>query len=147
MTRKPPAIVGLGQTTTGQWRDDAACIGADVEIFFPHSGVSDMPAKMICAICPVRGECLEDALAAGRTLQGVFGGLNMRERSTIIRHRQRICADDRPERAAAMFRELRPTVASDYAAHLIIAAQFGVHHRTVDKWVIARAQTEGASST
>jgi WhiB family transcriptional regulator, redox-sensing transcriptional regulator len=50
------------------WHLDAACAGTDPEIFYPldlapnSAGIA--AAKRICAVCPVRAECLADVMAA-----------------------------------------------------------------------------------
>lgn len=61
------------------WQDSAACIGADTAIFFPESGDPVGPAKAICRACPVREQCLADALERGE-VHGVWGGLSAKER-------------------------------------------------------------------
>jgi WhiB family transcriptional regulator, redox-sensing transcriptional regulator len=61
---------------------DAVCTDVDPEIFFPHPGESAEPAKMICAGCPVRAECLEQALERGLD-DGVLGGLTHIERRNL----------------------------------------------------------------
>lgn len=69
---------------SGGWRSRAACRGTDPEAFFPTA--EDGPvydaqvaaAKAICRGCPVRAECLEEALA--RMPFGVAGGLTPEER-------------------------------------------------------------------
>lgn len=49
------------------WRDRAACIGIDTEIFFAtaprgaHRRDGDS-AKRVCRVCPVADECLEWAI-------------------------------------------------------------------------------------
>jgi Transcription factor WhiB len=58
---------------------DAACHGADPELFFPEPGKPDHQAKAICAVCPVRAECLATALANGERY-GVWGGVNLETR-------------------------------------------------------------------
>ena len=65
--------------TTLPWQDSAACIGADTAIFFPESGDPVGPAKAICRACPVREQCLADALERGE-VHGVWGGLSAKER-------------------------------------------------------------------
>lgn len=65
--------------TTLRWQDSAACIGADAAIFFPESGDPVGPAKAICRACPVREQCLADALERGE-VHGVWGGLSAKER-------------------------------------------------------------------
>ena len=62
----------------GRWRDFAACRAVDPEIFFLEraAGVPNREAKAVCAGCPVRGECLEYAMAHPDTCRyGVWGGL------------------------------------------------------------------------
>jgi WhiB family redox-sensing transcriptional regulator len=77
-----------------QWR--AACRGEDARLFFPpnHSEPKEERlhrehrAKAICAICPVRVECLEYAVRT-REPHGVWGGLNELERRLLLRERER----------------------------------------------------------
>jgi WhiB family transcriptional regulator, redox-sensing transcriptional regulator len=77
-----------------QWR--AACRGDDAAVFFPpnHPELKDdkhareQKAKAICAICPVRIECLEYAVRI-REPHGIWGGLNELERRLLIRERER----------------------------------------------------------
>lgn len=77
-----------------QWR--AACRGQDTELFFPPSHLEsrqekrarERRAKAICAICPVRLECLQYALRINEQ-HGVWGGLNEQERRALLRERDR----------------------------------------------------------
>jgi WhiB family transcriptional regulator, redox-sensing transcriptional regulator len=74
-----------------EWWSLAACQSADPDLFFPISGagparVQVERAKAVCAGCPVRGDCLRYALAAG-PLQGVWGGLTEEERR-LLRQRE-----------------------------------------------------------
>ena len=65
-----------------QWRDYAACRGADPDLFFPPEDggkAQARKAKAICAACPVRRECLEYALRHGEHW-GVWGGISERDR-------------------------------------------------------------------
>lgn len=67
------------------WNERAACIGQDTNRWFgkPHE---TQPALVTCATCPVRAECLHDALrheTAGSPRYGIRGGLNGRERNRI----------------------------------------------------------------
>jgi WhiB family transcriptional regulator, redox-sensing transcriptional regulator len=66
------------------WRSRAACLAADPELFFPVgttalAGEQAMEAKAVCAVCPVRQECLEWALVTKQD-HGVWGGLDEFER-------------------------------------------------------------------
>lgn len=71
------------------WRDQAACIGLDPELFFPigASGPTLLQveeAKAVCARCPVVAECLDRAIH-GHEAFGVWGGMDEGERRTYIR--------------------------------------------------------------
>ena len=72
------------------WRKRAACRGIDVELFYPvtEDEADALPAKEICAGCPVRQPCLEHALAH-REREGVWGGCTERERRRILRQRRK----------------------------------------------------------
>ena len=61
------------------WRDERACVGVPVEVFFPTYEGSTLQAKRICAGCPVVAECLQYALDNDE-LDGVWGGLSAAER-------------------------------------------------------------------
>jgi len=68
------------------WWEDAACRTADAELFFTPEGLTreqrratERRAKLICARCPVRAQCLEAALV-GEERHGIWGGLSPRER-------------------------------------------------------------------
>ena len=80
--------------TSTDWFDDAACRSAGLEVFFPVSESQSGEAKAICAVCPVREECLEHALAI-RPGDGVWGGLTATERHRLIRRRQKAARKDR----------------------------------------------------
>ncbi|OZM72074.1 transcription factor WhiB [Amycolatopsis antarctica] len=74
------------------WRANARCRveRTDPELFFPVSergpGARQLAAaKSVCGRCPVRRECLADAIDAGLDT-GVFGGLSETERRNLTRH-------------------------------------------------------------
>ena len=77
-------------TTPATWRQYARCLGADPDVFYPPSESDDgaLEAKAICATCPVREACLEHAITF-REKQGVWGGLDERERRRLIRQRRK----------------------------------------------------------
>jgi WhiB family redox-sensing transcriptional regulator len=76
------------------WRDAAACVEADPELFFRpelqhgltrrerHRG-REVAAKAYCAVCPVVPECLADALDAGDR-DSIRGGLTPDERRKVM---------------------------------------------------------------
>jgi WhiB family redox-sensing transcriptional regulator len=74
--------LGLSERSESSWRRDALCAQVDPEIFFPEKGASTLDAKGVCAGCPVRSECLADALGRGERF-GVWGGLSERERRVM----------------------------------------------------------------
>jgi WhiB family redox-sensing transcriptional regulator len=72
------------------WRDEAECVRhPGVADFFPERGASLREAKAVCAVCPVRPECLEYAMQWNH-LSGVWGGLSERERRQLRRRRRRM---------------------------------------------------------
>jgi WhiB family redox-sensing transcriptional regulator len=98
MTRNAVAIKGtaaemavtggaLADVTSGagghweDWRELAACRHTEPELFFPaFSGDRSQSqvecARAICAVCPVRRECLRFALGT-RQSYGVWGGIEL----------------------------------------------------------------------
>ncbi|MBP2371543.1 WhiB family transcriptional regulator [Pseudonocardia parietis] len=150
------------------WRDAAACRGADPELFYPASEVGPgrrqvEQAKQVCGRCLVREQCLEIALNRGEPF-GVWGGTTASERRARTRRGARAhhaarragSADpggggDAPVlaewRRAATIADKRRLArrAIDRHGHprTVVAAAFGVCLRTVDRWIAAeRAQSE-----
>jgi WhiB family redox-sensing transcriptional regulator len=68
------------------WRTEALCAQVDPELWFPDKGdaVSAQLARAICQQCPVRAECLAEALE-NNFGYGIWGGLSIKERQ---RHRK-----------------------------------------------------------
>lgn len=64
------------------WADNAACLGADPETFYPEKGGTTREAKVICKGCPVAAACLDYALEMGERF-GVWGGASERERHRL----------------------------------------------------------------
>lgn len=91
-----------------RWQDHAACLGADLRVFFPKR-INDSTAaraKRICRDCPVMAECLEHELAQRDYEQhGIYGGLTPDERKAYRRRR-------RYSRKAATVNEARAAVAA-----------------------------------
>ena len=65
-----------------RWRQQAACHGTDLNLFYPERGQSAGSARQVCAQCPVRQPCLEYALS-NRITSGIWGGLTERERRPL----------------------------------------------------------------
>ncbi|MET0447444.1 MAG: WhiB family transcriptional regulator [Aeromicrobium sp.] len=75
---------------TYEWQYEGACREADPETFFspdaergPRRRAREAAAKAMCAVCPVIQECLQHALTV-REPYGVWGGLNINERDSIL---------------------------------------------------------------
>lgn len=97
-----------------EWTKDALCGGGDVlavagmdyDTMFTTSDDQHI-VKKICASCPVRVECLSEALN-GRVEFGVWGGLTERERRKILRRHPDV-TDWRPLIMAGMaITQMRP---------------------------------------
>jgi WhiB family transcriptional regulator, redox-sensing transcriptional regulator len=71
------------------WRLAAACRYIDPDLFFPISSSAKdneqvATAKAVCAVCPVRRDCLAFALRT-RQMHGVWGGTTAAERYLLLR--------------------------------------------------------------
>lgn len=98
MTKTALALINpdamLDREVTMGWRNEAACVEEDPELFFPHSqGPSGQlqaeTAKSVCRRCPVASECLNWALESTPTPEGIWGGTDEDERFDMIRNRDR----------------------------------------------------------
>ena len=87
----------MTMTDNGEnWRSSGACRSADPDLFFPGPGQGPAEkqiarAKMICAGCGVRRECLEFAMAHDQTY-GIWGGTTAEDRQRDRRRRRRAAA-------------------------------------------------------
>lgn len=75
------------------WRDQAACLGEDPELFFPIGNAGPAlaqieEAKSVCHRCAVMDICLTYALQTGQEF-GVWGGLSEDERRPFVRRHAR----------------------------------------------------------
>jgi hypothetical protein len=153
-SERPRGRAGPGQG----WRGRAACRGVDPELFFPAAergpvrAVQVAAAKAVCAGCPVRAECLAEALA--RIPYGIAGGLTENERRRLRTHNGRGRAlagrDELPAEAAEALADGpgRGWTARQRAAvgRVLLAAgcptpqvarACGVSERTVERWAAA----------
>jgi WhiB family redox-sensing transcriptional regulator len=68
------------------WRQHAACIGLQDLFFITVNGFPGQTqakkAKAVCAECPVRQECLDEAIEF-HAEWGIWGGLAPRERRAV----------------------------------------------------------------
>ena len=68
------------------WAERGACVGHDLNVFFPTEGGSVDEAVAICSACVVRAECLDYAVTTGVDA-GVWGGMSARQRQRARRAR------------------------------------------------------------
>lgn len=70
------------------WRDDAACIGQSLELFFDDNPKTmrrtSLEAKQFCDSCRVRNDCLNYAID-NNIFVGIYGGLSNKQRRSIKR--------------------------------------------------------------
>lgn len=73
------------------WRDHAACLGLDTDLFYRHERTTGAPARRaaepalaICDACPVRADCLQAALDEPGPQHGIRGGLRAKERTAMV---------------------------------------------------------------
>ena len=67
------------------WASDASCRNAKPDELFVR-GAEQNRAKAVCTGCPVRTECLAEALD-NEIEWGVWGGMTERERRALLRQR------------------------------------------------------------
>jgi WhiB family redox-sensing transcriptional regulator len=65
------------------WRSRAECLGEDPDLFFPigiggPSLIQIDEAKVVCARCPVKTDCLTFGISS-RATDGIWGGLTTKE--------------------------------------------------------------------
>lgn len=75
-------------TSTYDWASRGACRETDPDSLFVQ-GAAQNRAKTVCMSCPVRTECLADALD-NRIEFGVWGGMTERERRALLRRRPNV---------------------------------------------------------
>ncbi|WP_414936975.1 WhiB family transcriptional regulator [Amycolatopsis sp. cmx-11-51] len=73
------------ETKQSSWRVNASCRDTDPDGLFVR-GAEQNRAKAVCLGCPVRTECLAEALD-GRINFGIWGGMTERERRALLRRR------------------------------------------------------------
>ena len=79
----------LPQLSDPDWRDHAVCRDLPTAIFYPPEGGrrhTHHQALAACAKCPVREDCLADALSyeTTGTIHGIRGGLRPQHRHELI---------------------------------------------------------------
>ena len=82
--------MSVGAVKDGQWTASAACGKGRLQpdaLFV--EGSAQREVRSVCVTCPVRLECLADALDS-RTDFGVWGGMTERERRALLRRRPEV---------------------------------------------------------
>lgn len=74
----------MPQVNGDQWALQAKCRGME-DALFPE-GANQKRARAVCMGCPVRSNCLAEALD-NRIEWGVWGGMTERERRQLLRER------------------------------------------------------------
>ncbi|MCU1588093.1 MAG: transcription factor WhiB [Frankiales bacterium] len=86
--RTAPSAAPIAETIH-DWTSAAACNNnADPDELFV-TGAAQNRAKTVCLSCPVRAECLADALD-NRVEFGVWGGMTERERRAVLKRRPEV---------------------------------------------------------
>lgn len=75
------------------WLDDALCRDHPLATFFLEAGQRAASALEICGRCPVRNECLADAIASGDD-EGIRGGMTAGARQVHRVNLERRAADN-----------------------------------------------------
>jgi len=75
-------------TWNEDWATEASCNGARPDELFVR-GAAQNRAKQLCTGCPVRTECLAEALD-NEIEWGVWGGMTERERRALLRKRPNV---------------------------------------------------------
>lgn len=82
---------------TATWQDDGLCREIGDALFFPDDEGARAhrytDARAVCAACPVRSICLEDAMAREGNVTreyraGLWGGLSPEQRANLAKARQ-----------------------------------------------------------
>jgi WhiB family redox-sensing transcriptional regulator len=96
------------------WASRGACRNSDPDALFVQ-GAAQNRAKLVCTGCPVRTQCLAEALD-NRTEFGVWGGMTERERRALLRRRPEVRSwralfkDAQRQFEAEAQRQVRPPV-------------------------------------
>ena len=86
--RTAPETPGRSVDPILDWTAQSACRTTDPDELFV-TGAAQNRAKAVCLGCPVRTECLADALD-NRVEFGVWGGMTERERRALLRRRPEV---------------------------------------------------------
>lgn len=78
---RPAGLPEIIPGSLGPWSGHAICIGEDPDLFFPSHGDPGTRARLVCANCPVRPDCLGYSIDADEF--GIWGGLDQEQRRAL----------------------------------------------------------------
>jgi WhiB family transcriptional regulator, redox-sensing transcriptional regulator len=135
VTARPPRYRNLTAPArfAARWRQQAACRGTDLDVFYPERGQTARPARQVCARCPVREPCLEYALS-NRIASGIWGGLTERERRPLQSDWNQAARRDRD-------RAIQAADAAGYTT-AAIGRSFGLSRTSVTRIVFGEDEPE-----
>jgi WhiB family redox-sensing transcriptional regulator len=86
-------IVNFRPSGEQSWARSAECAKPGQPLMFPHEGDADgvKLARDVCNVCPVRQQCLDEALGRNESF-GIWGGLTTDERRALRRKAARAAA-------------------------------------------------------
>ena len=118
------------------WREDAACTQSpNPDLWFAKDDRLATVAKEICLGCPVRSDCLTDALAEDDPHGGIRAGFTYAQRKRMTEPKARV-----PRKRNEEYRALRVealALASQGASCAQIATRLNVTERSVERWLAA----------
>lgn len=81
----PAACYYLDGKPNKDWLDLANCASVGGDEFFPDKGGTTRSAKLVCAACVVRADCVDSILSDTTKVRryGVWGGLSERDRRVV----------------------------------------------------------------
>lgn len=129
------------------WIEEAICPQTDPEIFFPEKGSSSRQALKVCASCPVKLDCLVEAMTTAAGSTGIWGGTTENDRRAIRRRLAGTPLGSTPSRTRKKDRD--QTIVLLYRAGMSVpevALEAGVSERTVHRAVAAADSQEVRSS-
>jgi WhiB family redox-sensing transcriptional regulator len=87
---RPAGVAPMGDSGAADraWISQGRCVGRDPDELFV-TGAAQRDAARICQGCPVRLQCLADALD-NQIEFGVWGGLTERQRRAILRQQPNV---------------------------------------------------------
>jgi WhiB family redox-sensing transcriptional regulator len=140
-----PSYLARLLTEQPEWQEEAVCATVDPDLWHPEKGDAGAAAiaKRLCMDCPVRDQCLQDALDHDERY-GVWGGLTARERYRL--------RPVEPSRLGKPRKDLTPEQGEIVAAMLDagatrnqISVRTGMGHRAIDRFV-AKLNQNGAAA-